>query len=72
MTLEEQIINAGANVEYFQDKESVINFLLIVNSYDHFKAILEIVEVDVINNNYVGITGVSFSGLLYKGSIKKS
>lgn len=71
MTLEEQITNAGGNIEYFEVKEDWINFLIHVTDYEHFKTILEIIEVDIVNNNYVGVGGISFSALLYKGSIQK-
>lgn len=72
MTLQEQIENAGGNIEYFEVKENWINFLIHVTGYPHFKTILEIIEVDIENNNYIGVGGISYSSLLFKGSIQKS
>ena len=72
MTLQEQITNAGGVIEYFYDNENWINFLIVIEEYELFKTILEMVEIEVINKNYAGMGGISYSGNLYKGSIQKS
>ena len=72
MTLQEQIENAGGVITYLEENQDWINFLITVIDYDNFKQILEIIEVDIVNNNYVGVGGISYGELLFKGSIQKN
>ena len=71
MTLQEQLENAGSTIKYFEISDTSIQFLCTADNYEQFKTLLEIVEVDVVNEGYNTISGVSYSNELYKGAIKK-
>jgi len=70
MTLEEQFENAGSTVRYVMEENGKINFLTSADTYEQFKTLLEIVEVEVVNKNYNTIDGTAYSGGMYNGSIK--
>ena len=70
MTLEEQFENAGSTVRYVMEENGKINFLTSADTYEQFKTLLEIVEVEVVNKNYNTIDATAYSGGMYNGSIK--
>jgi hypothetical protein len=70
MTLQEQFENAGSTVRYIVEENGKIEFLTTADTYEQFKILLEIVEVQVINENYNKISGATYSGDMYNGSIK--
>ena len=69
MNLQTKLEEIPVTVEYCQEKDGKIHFLVHVTDYNNFKQVQSVLETYIVDNSLEHISGLSYSGNLVKGTL---
>ena len=69
MSLQVKLEEIPVTVEYCQEKDGKIHFLVHVTDYNNFKQVQSVLETYVVDNSLQCVCGLSYSGNLVKGTL---